>query len=222
MQRAEHEYHTLMVTLPAPTAGQIVVNELMADNTASAYDANGESNDWIEIYNTTTTGLNLSGLYLSDDIFNLAKWQFPSGTGITANQYLIVWADNDTLQSGLHANFKLGINGESVIISDGVTVLDGIDFPIQTTDVAYARCPDAGTFTYGNPTFAASNNCFLSISEDLLPLNVSVYPVPTSGNVFISSHEEGKLQVQIIDLHMLDYILNLIDFLPLLFCYLMV
>ncbi len=107
-QRAEHEYHTLMVTLSAPTAGQIVVNELMADNTASAFDANGESNDWIEIYNTTSTGLNLSGLYLSDDIFNLAKWQFPAGTGITANQYLIVWADNDTLQSGLHANFKLG------------------------------------------------------------------------------------------------------------------
>lgn len=199
-QRAEHEYHTLMVNLPAPTAGQIVVNELMADNTNSAFDANGESNDWIEIYNTTTTGLNLSGLYLSDDIFNLTKWKFPVGTGITANQYLIVWADNDTLQSGLHANFKLGINGEAVIISDGVTVLDGIDFPIQTTDVAYARCPDAGTFTYGNPTFAASNNCFLSISEDLLPLNVSVYPVPTSGNVFISSHEEGNLAVQIIDL----------------------
>lgn len=199
-QRAEHEYHTLSVSAPSPTVGDLIVNELLADNELTADDYNGESNDWIEIYNTTANALSLSGLYLTDDALNLTQWQFPTGTIIAPNEYLIVWADGDTTEYGFHANFKLGINGESVILSDGLTIHDQVDFPVQTTDVSYARCPDQGSFAFATPTFAATNNCYLSIEEDVLPLNVAVYPVPSTGNVFVRSNEEGTLKIKVVDL----------------------
>lgn len=199
-QRAEHEYHTLTIGLTLPNVGDVLINELLADNGSTSTDSNGENDDWIELYNTTSTGIDLTGLYLTDDPLVLNKWQIPVGTSIAANDVLVIWTDDDIEQSGLHANFKLGSSGEAIILSDGVNTFDEVDYPAQTTDVSYARCNDGGTFTYANPTFDALNNCFLSVDENLLPLNISVYPVPSNGNVFISSNEDLELEIQVVDL----------------------
>jgi hypothetical protein len=199
-QRAEHEYHTLAINIPLPVIGDVLVNEIMADNGITAFDSNGENDDWIELHNSSNSGVNLTGLYLSDDALNLMKWQIPIGTSVAANDVLIIWTDNDANQSGLHTNFKLSSAGESIILSNGSVIYDQVDFGIQTTDVSYARCPEGGTFAFTNPTFDALNNSTLSLNENNLPLNVSVYPVPTSGNVFISSKETEKLSILVIDL----------------------
>lgn len=201
-QRAEHEYHQLSVTLQLPAVGDLVINEIMADNGSTAYDSNGENDDWIELYNTTNNGLNLSGLYLSDDPANLTKWLIPTGTSINAHDVLIIWTDEDSGQSGLHTNFKLSAAGEELFLTDGSmnTVYDDVTFGVQTTDVSYARCPDGGTFAFQTPTFDELNNCLVSVDENLLPLDVMVYPVPTSGNVFIRSEEKGTLEISIVDL----------------------
>jgi hypothetical protein len=198
-QRAEHEFHTLMVTLPLATAGQVVINELMASNSATAVDNYGESDDWIELYNTTSTPLSVSGLYLSDDPLYLNMWQIPAGTFIDANDYLIIWADDDTSQYGLHTNFKLSSNGETLVFSNGTAFFDDVTFGIQSTDVSYARCPDAGVFAFAPPTFAASNNCTVSLNELDQPLAVSVYPVPTLDVVYVTSQEE-QLTLTVVDL----------------------
>jgi hypothetical protein len=113
---------------------------------------------------------------------------------------MIIWTDNDALQSGLHTNFKLSSAGESVILSDGITIYDQVNFGIQTTDVSYARCPDGGIFAFTSPTFDALNDCFASISESETPLKITIFPVPTVENVFISSEENHLLHVQVIDL----------------------
>lgn len=199
-QRAEHEFHTLAINLPYPAIGDVLINELMADNGITAYDSNGENDDWFELYNSSSTGVDLTGLYVSDDATNLMKWQIPVGTSIASNDVLVIWADDDVDQSGLHTNFKLSAAGESLILSDGATIYDQIGFGVQTTDVSYARCPDGGTFTNATPTFDELNNCFLSIDEALIPMNISVYPVPSDGNVFISSNETEKLTIFIMDM----------------------
>lgn len=182
--RAEHEFHVLHVAIPLPASGDILINELMADNGSTAYDSNGESDDWVELYNQTATAKDLSGLYLSDDVTNLTKWQIPVGTAINAHDVLIFWADNDTEQSGLHTNFKLSASGESVILSDGTTIYDQVDFGSQTQDISYARCPDGGTFTFTNPTFDALNNCTLGL-ENLLQDQISIYPNPGNADFTI-------------------------------------
>ncbi len=199
-QRAEHEYHTLSMVAAVPTVDQVVINELLADNGVTAVDNYDENDDWIELYNTTGTLMNLGGLYLTDDTLDLIKWQIPSGTFIAPNDVLIFWTDKDANQVGLHTNFKLSVTGESVLLTDGTNVLNRVDFGAQTTDVSYARCPDGGSFAFATPTFDALNNCQLSIEESVTPLLFTLYPNPTNAGVKINSEEASEMSVLIHDL----------------------
>jgi hypothetical protein len=184
--RAEHEFHTLTIAIVLPALGDILINELMADNGTTAYDSNGENDDWVELYNNTSTAKDLSGLYLTDDVSNLTKWQIPLGTAINANDVLVIWVDSDSEQSGLHASFKLSASGESCVLSDGTTIYDQVDFGTQSQDVSYARCPDGGTFTFADPTFDALNNCALGLNELSVTL-AHIYPNPSNVNFTIQS-----------------------------------
>lgn len=201
--RAEHEYHSLNITIVLPATGDILINELMADNGSTAYDSNGENDDWVELYNSTSTAKDLSGLYLSDDISNLMKWQIPLGTAVNANDVLIIWTDNDSEQSGLHANFKLSSAGESLILSDGTSIYDQVDFGQQTSDISYARCPDGGTFTLTWPTFDILNNCSLGLNELLLS-SVTVYPNPTNDFFTIQSDVSGTYSISDLSGRLID------------------
>ena len=86
----------------------------MASNESTVSDQDGEYDDWIELYNNSSSSMNISGYYLSDEADDLTKWMFPAGTKIEANGYVTVWADKDDLQSGLHADFKLVITSYSI------------------------------------------------------------------------------------------------------------
>ena len=83
-----------------------VINECMPNNTNTAADQDGEYNDWVEFYNTTNSSVNIGGYFLSDRKSEPTKFQFPNLV-VNSNEYLIVWLDKDTLQEGLHTNFKL-------------------------------------------------------------------------------------------------------------------
>ena len=90
----------------------VVINELMARNTESLTDPQGQYEDWLELHNLTNKTVDLTGMYLTDKIDNLKKWAFPENTTISAHGYLLVWLDEDgNAESGLHANFKLSRNG---------------------------------------------------------------------------------------------------------------
>src|SRR5690606_27303056 len=116
-ERAEHEFYSLFATIPVIGAGEVVINELMASNSVTVTDPQGDYADWIELYNTTSNFLDLSNLYLSDLASSPLQWEIPANTTIAPNGYLIIWADNDTTDSGLHANFKLSSGGEDLILS---------------------------------------------------------------------------------------------------------
>jgi spore coat protein CotH len=199
-QRAEHEYHSLNVTMPYAAIGNVLINEVLASNSNYGHDSNDESDDWIELYNTTNTGIDLSGLYLSDDPLNKMKWSFPIGTAINANDYLIIWADNDIEQSGLHTNFKLSSLGDNIILSNGAISFDQIVLGPQTTDISYSRCPDGGVnFIFGIPTFNASNSCQSGLNESLLG-DVRIYPVPFKTEFTLNGHDIIGKNVSVNDL----------------------
>jgi hypothetical protein len=139
--------------------GDVVINEVMPINSSTAADQNGEYDDWIELYNITDESIDISGYYLSDKTSNILKWQIPAGTTITGNGYLIIWADEDSTQVGLHSNFKLSSEGEVVVLSksDG-SILDEIIFPAQTLELSYSRFPNgSGNFKWQNATFGKTN-----------------------------------------------------------------
>jgi CotH kinase protein/Lamin Tail Domain/Secretion system C-terminal sorting domain len=189
-ERAEHEFYTINATYPTITAGQLVVNEIMASNTATVTDPNNEYEDWFELYNNTSNTLSLDNLYATDVATNLLKWQFPAGTTIAPNSYLIVWADEDLLETGLHAGFKFSAGGENCILSyaNGTTI-ETVTFGAQTANVSYARNPNGtGSFVNQAPTFNLNNETLLSVNSEEFNNSLKVFPNPTSSNITIQNN----------------------------------
>ena len=180
--RAEYEFYTVPVT------SDLVINEFMADNENTVADQDGEYDDWIEFYNNGSEEIALQGFYLSDDVSQPDQWAFPDTT-IAAGDYLIVWADNDEEQEGLHANFKLSSSGETILLSGaGLDMIDEVTFSQQIADTTTGRYPNGtGDFVFMPPTFAAENSLTITgIDENINNnLNIKVYPNPTNSYVNI-------------------------------------
>jgi hypothetical protein len=139
----------------------VVINELMASNSNCIQDPQDQYDDWIEIYNYGPNDIDIGGMYLTDDLSVPNKWRFPDATIIAADGFLLIWADDDTGDDGLHANFKLDADGEQVGLfdSDGTALIDSIVFPEQFTDKSYGRYPDANDswFFFDTASPAARN-----------------------------------------------------------------
>jgi len=138
---------------------QLVINEVMSKNSITMPDQNGEYDDWIEIYNLSSEPIDMSGYFLTDDNDEFTKWKFPPKTVIKAQNYLIVWADGDTLQAGLHTNFKLSALGEKLILfSDKLEPVDKVSWEAQELELSFARIPNGtGEFEWVKASFAKVN-----------------------------------------------------------------
>ncbi len=128
----------LDATLPAP---QPIISEFMADNAGGLRDADGDSSDWIEIYNPGSTAVNLNGWFLTDSAVVLNKWRMPA-TVLQAGQRLVVFASgkNRTMSgTELHTNFKLKQEGGYVALvkPDGATVASAWAYPNQRANASY-------------------------------------------------------------------------------------
>lgn len=200
--RAEHEFYTINASYPTITAGQLVVNEIMAQNTTTVTDSNGEYEDWIELYNNSSSTLNLDNLYATDTASDLLKWQFPDGISIAPNSYLIVWADEDLTQSGIHADFKFSAGGENCILSyPNGTIIESVSFGTQTANMGYARIPNGtGNFVIQAPTFNANNQQSLAINEIQFAENLIAFPNPTHTAVTLQNTNQVIESIEVYNL----------------------
>ncbi|MCK5851669.1 chitobiase/beta-hexosaminidase C-terminal domain-containing protein, partial [bacterium] len=77
--------------------------------------------DWLELYNSSPTSINLKGWSLTDNNSKSDKWIFPDVT-ISAGEYLIIFCDEQNITSTastyLHTNFKLTKDGEYLALFD--------------------------------------------------------------------------------------------------------
>ena len=181
----------------------VAINEVMASNVATIADQDGEFDDWVELYNNSNSAVSLSGWFLSDNPDNLTKWDFPAGTSIAAHDYLIVWADEDSSQVGLHANFKLSAAGEQLLLinASGSAVQD-ITFGAQQADKGYARSPNGtGSFVIKAPTFKANNDTGISaVDEAEQAKMLTIFPNPAKGSeVNLRSEKQGQQTVEVFD-----------------------
>jgi hypothetical protein len=146
---------------PAEETPNVVINELLPKNTQYGSDEDGEFDDWIELFNPANVDQDISGYYLTDSKKNPTKWKFPAGTTIKANNYLIVWADEDSTHvSGLHTNYKLSADGENIVLlSPTQNVINLVEYPATVLEQSYARKPNGtGDFQWSVPTFNKSND----------------------------------------------------------------
>jgi hypothetical protein len=182
-ERAEYEYYTYFVNVNTATAGQVVLNELVSYNFIGCTDATGAHEDWIELFNTTGSPLNLEGLYVTDDPTNHLKCALPSYV-IPPYGFALIWADEDAGSPGeIHANFKLSSAGEYVLLCNaGGTVLDSVAFAILASDNSYGRCPNGNgswiNYSWGG--CAGWNICPTEVEESQNQTGVAVYPNPTT------------------------------------------
>lgn len=151
-EHAENEFFSLAVV------SDVVINEFLASNDTAVADQDGEFDDWIELYNNTDEEIILDGYFLSDDGTDLTQWSFPD-TSIPAQGYLMIWADNDEEQEGLHANFKISASGESLyLLNRDTSIINEVSFSEQVSDSSWGRTPDGvGRFERMLPSFGATN-----------------------------------------------------------------
>ncbi len=138
----------------------VVINEFMASNTKTLKDSQGQFDDWIELYNTTASPINVGGMSLTDSLSKPLRWRIPSDTMIGAHAALLIWADGDLSGGGLHAGFSLSSAGEKLGLFDANgTLVDSIAFKDQTPDLSYGRWPDGNdTWQFmSTPTPGAAN-----------------------------------------------------------------
>jgi len=130
-----------MLTWVATTGikSQVVINEVMAQNSNTLTDPDyGESADWVELYNSGTDDVDLSGFYITDKLTSPTKYALPEGTVIAAGGYLLIWCDDHN--TGLHTNFKLSADGEGMgLFSPQQELIDSLTFGVQLLDVSYGR-----------------------------------------------------------------------------------
>jgi len=129
---------------PGSGSNGVVINEFVAKNNTGIQDEASQFEDWIELYNTTGSVLDVGNMYLTDNLTDLTKWQIPDGTTIDPFDTLLVWADDDPGDGPMHATFKLDADGEELGFSDvtGTTLLDDYTFGPQEADIATGRLFD--------------------------------------------------------------------------------
>ena len=151
---------------PEAIAAPVLV-EFMASNDSSLYDEDGQSSDWIEIFNPDPTSADISGWFLTNDPTERDRWELPPGIVLPAGGALIVFASNKDRDVGeLHTNFKLSKESGgylALVEGDGQTVAnDYIDYPEQFDDISYGL---AQTGSGSEVTIIPEN----SISRILVP-----------------------------------------------------
>ena len=173
------ENHASLTTIAVESP--IEITEIMAKNATYAPDASGLFHDYIELHNTSSAEVNLSGYHLSDSTDDLMKWTFPDGAKIAADGYMIVYASGlDKAEGGeYHTSFKLSTEGESVVLSNEKgQMLDQVDYGLMKADEAYSKQPD-GSFTMTippTPGMANTQESAALISDRFAALNtVGVY-----------------------------------------------
>jgi len=137
--------------------GLLKINEWMADP--------GSGNaDWFEIYNPGAQPVELSGLYLTDDLNNRLQYApIPARSYIAEglSGFLRIIADNTPAAGADHVPFALSRNGESLGISDRFgNLIDQVTFGAQFQGVSQGRLPDGSAnivLFIGTPSPEESN-----------------------------------------------------------------
>ncbi|NLH16962.1 MAG: hypothetical protein GX455_10320, partial [Phycisphaerae bacterium] len=122
---------------------RLVISEFLASNGNADFDEDGDSSDWIELFNPTNSTVHLQGWHLTNDSDNLCRWTFPD-IDMIPGQYRVIYASgkNRTSTSGpLHTNFNLNVQGGylALVQPDGKTINASLEpeYPKQYENISY-------------------------------------------------------------------------------------
>ena len=123
-----------------PQYAGLRISEIMPSNRTAVPDESGAFPDWVEIWNSGATDVNLAGCGLSDRGDSI-RFLFPAIT-LAADERIIVFCDNTNQSVGgrpLHAKFKLSSVGETVYLYDpNAYAIDSVTYHILGSDTSWA------------------------------------------------------------------------------------
>ena len=152
--------------------------------------------DWVELYNTTNEDIDVEGMYLTDNLDKLTKFQITKGesqanTIIPAHGYLIIWCDKENPLSQLHASFKLAAEGDELLLwaADG-SWQDRFTYPAHNSDQTVGRYPDGNDKVYvmNVPTIEKANitsSYVIEVEQDSTVVGISDLAADTTAGLTI-------------------------------------
>ncbi len=185
----------LLISAAFLSHAQVLINEYSCSNVTTTFDAFGQREDWVELYNAGATPVNLTGYYLSNDPNNLQMWQIPAVTDINAGSRKMVFCSNrglvDVTSGQIHAKFTLRQTyGQWFILSNASgVVVDSVKLKITQRDHSRARTTD-GSASWridDTPTPNAANNpAYLSYASTPI-INIQAGFYSSAQNIIITS-----------------------------------
>ncbi len=131
-------------------AQEVLITEIQAVGSGGLLDEDKDLSNWIELFNSGQSPVNLAGYALTDKPDKTAKWKFPEVT-LPPRGFLLVYASekNRTNPAApLHTNFKLHNPGEylALLLPDGTVVSElSPKYPPQVDHASYGLAMDATT-----------------------------------------------------------------------------
>lgn len=129
--------------LLAPSlSAKVWISEIVTDNASGLKDADGDYEDWLELYNDGLSAVRLGGWSLTDDATVPRKWILPDVT-LGPNEYLVIFASGKNLrkpEGELHTNFSLSKSGEHLSLRRpnlGIEDSLGLEYPGQFENISY-------------------------------------------------------------------------------------
>jgi Na+-transporting methylmalonyl-CoA/oxaloacetate decarboxylase gamma subunit len=137
-------------------AKNIVINEVLTNNTASIQDEYGRKEAWIEIANTSFSTYNIRGMYLTTDRSVMDKnmtvperikrmVQIPSGSDLTnlgGHKHLLLFCNSTPVEGKQHLALSIPVS-EPVWIAlyngNAVELIDSVTVPALKADESYAK-----------------------------------------------------------------------------------
>ena len=139
--------------------GAVRITEIMASNRTAVSDENGRFPDWVELHNTSSEPVDITGWSLTDDMNRLVRFTFPE-MSLQPGEYVLVYCDDDLKNTPgfpFHAPFKLSAQGEQILLFDaGGDIMESLTAPALSANQVYRLTPDnqwevSGEYTPGQP-----------------------------------------------------------------------
>lgn len=120
---------------------QLVINELMISNIDGYMVEYDYPDSWIELYNPTSSAIDIKGMKLCSGAGAKEEYVFSSSTTIQPGKFLVIPCDKKA--SKLHTSFRLDARGGELFLYDNATLIDHVCYPAMIApQIAYGRTND--------------------------------------------------------------------------------
>lgn len=155
---ATNVFQSLMMS-DMDASDPVRINEVLRSNQYSVIDADGDREEWVELYNSSASAVSLQGYFLSDNPDNLFKWALPDIVIPAGGYQLVFLSGKDRTEGELHASFGLADDENTLYLmnANGMRVDNMPLSGVIGSNVSVGRDGDGNLRYYAQPTPGSKN-----------------------------------------------------------------